>query len=849
MERFFDESGGMQLVLHSPFGSRLNRAWGLALRKRFCRKFNFELQAAATEDAIILSLGPTHSFPLAEVYQYLNAKTVRHLLVQALLDAPMFAVRWRWNAGRALAILRFAGGRKVPPQLQRMQAEDLVSLVFPDQLACFENIQGEREIPDHPLVSQTIRDCLTEAMDIDHLEALLARIETGEVRLLARDLREPSPLAQEILNAKPYAFLDDAPLEERRTQAVMSRRWLDPKTAADLGSLDSDAIARVRTEAWPDPLNADELHDALLLTGFLTAEEGAAWTGLFESLVAEGRATVLRPGAAADASPVASGMADMAGAEAPPASPASPLWVAAERLHQFTALFPKATLEPHITSPGTETATRDEALLELCRSRLEALGPVTPDTLAAPLGLPGAAMAAPLAALESEGFVIQGTFTPGVQETEWCDRRLLARIHRYTLNRLRREIEPVSADVFMRYLFRHHGMLPSEQGEGPASLSRVVELLEGFEAAAVAWEGDILPARVKEYDPAWLDALCLSGKILWGRLTVSRSKNGRQVSPLRTTPIAFLDRRRAGDWIRYAAAPSGDDAPLRSSSETVLGYLKTRGASFFPEIAEGTRLLPEQVNEALAELAAAGLVTADGFAGLRALLAAPSRSDTRRRRATAYTIEEAGRWTLFGSGRGVAGEKTRSGGQPGSTMGAAQTAGAVRDAAGSSPDADQSLERIAWALLRRYGIVFKRLLERESCLPPWRIMLRVYHRLEARGEIRGGRFVAGFSGEQFALPEAVGALREIRRARPDDPWVSVSGADPLNLAGILTPGPRVPALPGNRILFKGGDVVAVRVAGEVRMLSVLESGEAWKARKALDRQPYPPRLRVYLGRR
>jgi ATP-dependent Lhr-like helicase len=518
---------------------------------------------------------------------------------------------------------------------------------------------------------------------------------------------------------------------------------------------------------------------------------------LFKTLVADGRATVLHPS---------------------PEGPA--LWVAAERLFQFSAAFPEAAWAPPIAPPGPETATRDEALVELCRSRLESLGPATPEALGAPLGLSASDVAAPLAALESEGFAIQGTFTPGTTVTEWCDRRLLARIHRYTLNRLRREIEPVTADTFMRFLFRRHGMLPAEMGEGPASLARMVELLEGFEAAAVAWEGDILPARIKEYDPAWLDALCLSGRIQWGRLTVSRSKNGRQGSPLRTTPIALLDRRRAGDWIRCAAPNPGEDHPLRSSSQTVLGFLKTRGASFFSEIAEGARLLPEQVKEALGELVAAGLVTADGFAGLRAILASPARSDARHRRRSGYTVEEAGRWTLLGAGRGVAGA-----------------------------DADAAMERIAWTLLRRYGVVFKRLLERESCLPPWRTLLRVYHRLEARGEIRGGRFVAGFSGEQFALPEAVGALREIRRAKPEDPWVSVSGADPLNLAGILTPGPRVPALPGNRILFRGGDVLGVRVAGETRMLAVLETGEAWKARKALERQPFPPRLRAYLGRR
>src|SRR6185436_6361112 len=289
-ERFFDESGGMQLVIHSPFGSRINRAWGLALRKRFCRQFNFELQAAATEDGLLLSLGPQHSFPLENVFRFLHPDTVRDILVQALLDAPMFGTRWRWNTTIALAIPRNRGGRKVPPQLQRMEADDLLAAAFPDAAACLENIPGDREVPNHPLVRQTIDDCVHEAMDLDGLITVLRRIDAGEIRCVARDLPEPSPLAHEILNARPYAFLDDAPLEERRTQAVYARRSLEPRSAEDLGALDSAAIERVRDEAWPEVEHADELHDALQVSGFLTAREGASgrngvpWTGYFEEL-------------------------------------------------------------------------------------------------------------------------------------------------------------------------------------------------------------------------------------------------------------------------------------------------------------------------------------------------------------------------------------------------------------------------------------------------------------------------------------------------------------------------------------------------------------------------------------
>src|SRR2546425_1362897 len=297
VERFFDENGSTHVVIHAPFGSRLNRAWGLALRKRFCRTFNFELQAAATEDSIVLSLGPTHSFPLDTIFNYLNSKTVCDVLTQALLGAPMFNIRWRWNATRALAIPRWRSGGKVAPQLQRMAAEDLLALVFPDQVACAENLTGPIEVPTHPLVAQTIRDCLEEAMDLRGLERLLQSIERGERSLIAREMTEPSPLAAEILTAKPYAFLDDAPAEERRTLAVMNRRFLDAESAADLGKLDMAAIERVRREAWPQAENADELHDALMQLGFVTVQEGLKndWQSFMDELVSERRASVLDP--------------------------------------------------------------------------------------------------------------------------------------------------------------------------------------------------------------------------------------------------------------------------------------------------------------------------------------------------------------------------------------------------------------------------------------------------------------------------------------------------------------------------------------------------------------------------
>ncbi len=781
LERFFDEAGDMHLVVHSPLGGRINRAWGLALRKRFCRKFNFELQAAATEDAIVLSLGATHSFPLMEAARYLHPATVRPLLVQALLDAPLFNARWRWTASIALALLRFRGGRRVPPQIQRMEAEDLVAVVFPDQLACLENVAGDREVPDHPLVNQVVHDCLHVAMDVVGLEHLLAGIHGGRIRVTAADLTEPSPLAQEVLNARPYAFLDDAPLEERRTRAVASRRWLDPDTAAELGRLDPDAIARVRGEAWPDPRTPDELHDALLLSGFLAESEGSGhWRALLDVLLADGRAVRWRQGDTAD-----------------------PLWVATERLPEVQRAFPGGHPEPEARVPA-EYARRDwttaAAARELARGRLEALGPVAPGTI----GLAEELADGALLALESEGFAMQGRFTPGSGQTEWCERRLLARIHRYTLARLRREIEPVSAQVFMRFLFAWQRV--TDELTGAEGTAAAVRQLEGYEAPAAAWESDILPARVADYDADHLDGLCLSGRILWTRLACARAAGRGGPGPVRNTPVAFLPRRVAGLW-RSLAAAGGQVGPRRMSSRAQRLYraLCAGGARFFDELAEGTGMLPAEAEDALRELVSAGMAVADSYQGLRAMLAsAPRRGRGRRRGGPG--VAEAGRWA------------------------AVEPAPSVSS---SSPDA---VEHAALVLLRRYGVVFRALLAREAAwLPPWRDLLPAYRRLEARGEIRGGRFVGGFSGEQYALPEAVGKLRTVRDAPASGRWAVITAADPLNLSGVVIPGDRVAALAGNRLLFRDGLLVAALIAGHASSVTPLSPAEEWRARDLLTR--------------
>ncbi len=816
IERFFDEVGGMQLVIHSPYGSRINRAWGLALRKRICRKFNFELQAAATEDNIVLSLTRAHSFDLDEVRHYLHSASVRQVLIQALLDAPMFVTRWRWVAGVSLALPRFRGGKKVPPQLARMDAEDLIAAIFPDQLACAENLVGEREIPDHPLVRQTISDCLVEAMDIDGLSRILTRLEAGEIDVVTRDLTEPSPLALEVLSARPYAYLDDAPLEERRTQAVMSRRWLAPEAAADIGRLDSEAIARVRSEAWPEPANADELHDALSWLGFLTAEEAAAqpkWGEWFAELAGDRRAAHLFV-AAADAGVQRPLDSSLRGNDDEKAS----LWIAAERLPQFRALWPGARLDPPIAAPA-EYAEREwapeEALREIIRGRLEGLGPTVADTLAASLGWEPKDIAAALASLEAEGFALRGRFTANAAAEEWCERRLLARIHRYTVGRLRAEIQPVAARDFLRFLCSWQRASPDARMEGPDAVEILVRQLEGFEAPAGAWETEILPARLSDYEPSWLDDQCLSGRIVWARLRPRNARpNGgeRNPTPVRTTPITILARRNASLWAALSATP--DTKPCSSKAQAVVDFIRQYGASFFDELVEGTGLLRPQIEEALAELVALGLVNSDSFAGLRALLVPADRRTGRRGRRTAiFRMEDAGRWTL------------------------------AHRAPPQAQTPPPAVEHVARTLLLRYGVVFWRLLEREALwLPPWRDLLRVYRRLEARGEIRGGRFVAGFSGEQFALPDAIGALRKTRRKQASGDWISLSGADPLNLAGILTPGPKLAALTGNRVLYRDGLPIALLAGGEVQFLEALDPATQWEARKALLRGAVPASL-------
>lgn len=815
-ERFFDESGGMQLVIHSPLGARINRAWGLAMRKRFCRSFDFELQASADDNGIVLSIGPQHSFPIEQLFTMLNERNARGLLEQAMLAVPMFNVRWRWNITRALAVLRQQGGKKVPPPLQRFRADDLLSAVFPASTQCLEHITGDIEIPDHPIVAQTVHDCMHEAMDLDRWLAVLGDIAEGRIELIPRDTREPSPFSYEILNANPYAFLDDAPLEERRARAVATRRTLDVDALRDLARLDPDAIAQVRAEAWPLVRDAEELHDALLSMVALPADEGQPWGGWFDELLRSGRATVAR---------LPDGRS---------------YWIAAERWPLWQAVHPDATAEPvpHLPPALQGEFAASEATVAIVRGRLECSGPLRAGQVADDFALRPAAVGAALEALEGEGFVLRGHFTPparpdaqhheqaastnGSQQThgatatngngkpaasteiEWCERRLLARIHRLTLDGARRQVQPVERHVFLRFLLEHQHAARESRLEGRGGVREVVSQLEGFELPAGAWEHDVLASRVRDYDPSWLDELTLSGEVTWGRLQPPRKAedavpSGSAIS--RVVPIALVNRADL-DWLlppeRHDTLPHA-----RGNAQLVYESLAQHGALFFHDLVSVTGLLPSQLEDALSELAALGLITADGFAPIRSLVDRERRAPLRRRtRRPSRSYHRGGRWSRF---PGYVGEVERK----------------------------DRHEHWARLLLRRYGVVFYDLLAREDVAPAWRDLVPIYRRMEARGEIRGGRFVAGVAGEQYALSDVVGKLRRVRDSESRGTWVVLSAADPLNLVGILTTGGRLPATRSNALIVRDGRLIATRQAGEITFHVDVDAHERERMARAM----------------
>jgi ATP-dependent helicase Lhr and Lhr-like helicase len=758
LERFFDDAGGMQLIGHAPFGARLNRALGLALRKRFCVTFDFELQAAASDDAILLSLGPQHSFPLDRVPRFLASGTVEEVVRQAVLTAPMFAARWRWNLNTSLAVLRMRGGRKNPPAIQRMEADDLMAAVFPTLAACQENVApGPLEIPDHLLVRQTLDDCLRDAMDIDGLKDLVAGIESGRIRVIVRDTTEPSVLAHEILNGRPFTYLDDAPLEERRSRAVPLRRGL-PVEPHELDTLDRAAIERVAEQVRPDPRDEHELHD--LLMNVIATRPVADWRPSFDTLVAGRRAVEFH-------------------------TSADVMWSAVERLPWTQVLFPDGRPVPaHPCAVATEPPDEDVAAADALRGHLEYRGPGTVRELTAITALTEPLIVRGLARLEAEGFAIRGHFSsPGGPE-EYCSRRLLARIHAYTRQRRRREIEPVTPRDFMRFLLRWQHAAAGTGREGRFGVLAVIEQLQGFEIATGAWERAVLAARVDGYRREWLDELCMSGQVCWGRLSVRDTEpevapRRGGLTPSRATPITLAIRDDLPWLLRAARGELSPAEPTDGRTRDVLDTLRQHGALFRPDIAALTGRLPYEVDEALWDAVARGLVTADGFRAVRSLLRrgtaeryAPTRGLRRGLRAATGT---SGRWSLL--------------------------PGPARET-----DRDELAEAVAEQLVSRWGVVFRDVVSRETLAVPWRDVLWAFRRMEARGTIRGGRFVTGFSGEQYAHPDAIDVLKSVRKQQHSGETVQISAADPLNLTGIVLPPPRVPAIAAHTVTYVDGVV-------------------------------------------
>ena len=830
-ERFFDEGGGQQLILHAPFGGRLNKAWGLALRKRFCRGFNFELQAAATDNGINISLAEQHSFPLMDVFQFLSEHTARELLEQASIPSPLFKNRWRWAAGRSLQLLRMQKGKRVAPQVQRTRSDDLLASVFPHASACPETMTGDIEIPDHPLVREVMRDTLTEAMDIDGLEALLRGIASGAITCLAVDTPVPSQFAHELINAMPYAYLDEADAAARRARAVQLRRTLPDAVTDGAGRLDQAAIDSVRETLWPDVRDEHELHDLLLQLGalplaFLEAQAAAKprgmqhWGEFFARLEGKGRAVRLRVGEALS-------------------------WVAAERLEDARLLWPAAEVMaaggevPAVSEsraervfagteyrPAQPVSPRDGAVASAVQGWMQLLGPLTAESLAALLQLETTEVYQSLLMAEMQGLAMRGVFErakpsdDAPEKIEWCERRILQRIHRLTLSGLRKSVEPVSAAVFNRWLQEWQHVAPDAQVSGEEGVLAALEQMEGFEAPACEWERTLLPMRVRDYDPRWLDQLCLAGVVGWGRISPhpawSEADGGapRRVIPTGAAPITFFLRESA-DWLPEAlAAKCVEESALAQAlspeAQRLRALLAERGAAFTADLQRLSGLTKQAVNTGLWELATAGLASADGFDQLRALMD-PRRKSVHLEQTPAISLKKraaarttAGRWSLLCEEASAETISTDKG-----------------EAAIQQARAQQaSLESHARVLLCRYGVLFRELLTRESNAPKWRDLLPHLRRLEARGEVRGGRFVSGPFGEQFALPEAVEGLREARRKQAErsmEPVLTLAAADPLNLAGILVPGERVAAIPGRTVTFQCGaavDALAPDVVGE-----------------------------------
>ncbi|HLW71299.1 MAG TPA: hypothetical protein VKS22_11830, partial [Candidatus Binataceae bacterium] len=784
VERFFDGLGGTQIVIHAPFGIRLNRALGLALRKRLCQTFDFEIQASAIDDAVLLALNSRHSFPLEQILSMITSRSARTTLTQALLDAPMFEVRFRHVATRALSILRSSQGRKIPAWIQRLRTQELITALFPGRNACFENRPIKVELPDHFVVNEAMRECLTETADIECLEQLLRGVEDGSIRTVFVDSTAPSVFAHRILLAWDYSFLDDGERANRRSRTVTMNRAMaeDVFRTEDLAELlAADAIERVAAEIDGRAPNArarnpDELAELIRAHGFLPL------AGVSDRV-------------AADGSIILAGLEQQARVIRAILAPDAPeVLLTREDVGLFAAAYPNATALAAPPSPS-EAFEIDSAREEVVRRALAISPPATPNELARLLWLPPAAIAQALAALEAKGAVFRGHFTPrpeanGVGEQdateEWCDRYVLERIHRQTLNKLRAEVEPCADHEFAAFRLTWNHCGAARLDPGPDSVRAVIEQLAGLAYPPEYWESAILPARIRDYRPEHLDLLCLSGEFAWLAAPMEDDASPAEQFPTR---VAFVARRAA------QLAPR-ELPPLSDADAQLLATMRDHGAQYLDQIADHANLPERDVLAGLWRLAAAGAVSNDSFAPLRLIAAEPEAARTLARNGAAHvpTRHDAavrarlksslsGRWSLAASAH-PAGELKHE----------ATAADRVRD--------------LAAVLLTRHGILAREMLALEQFDLTWRELAFALRRMEYAGLIRRGWFVRALSGEQYATPEALATLHAIRAGQVDDNTCAVMNAlDPANPFGVLLPGCGVTRESTNLLVVAGGSVI------------------------------------------
>jgi len=829
VERFFDGLGGTQVVIHSPFGMRVNRGLGLAIRKRLCQSFDFEIQASAIDDAVLLALNARHSFPLESLMAMISSRSVRHVLGQALLAAPMFEVRMRHVATRALAVMRSSRGRKVPAWIQRLRAQELAAAIFPGREACQENRPPDVELPEHFIATETMHECLTESTDIGRIEELLRAIEQGATRVVTVDAIAPSVFAHRILLAWDYSFLDDGERANRRSRTVSLNRAMaeDVLRTEDLSAmLAADAVESVEAEVSGRAMarrarDRDELYQMIrahgaLATSVLEERVAGEANAVLSALEGEGRVVRVR---------FSSGAAEML--------------IAGEDVALFGAAYPDALFERHAEAqPPVESSLpaleADDAEREIVRRAMATSGPVEIAELAERLKMAPATLEKHLLALEAKGLIFRGHFTPRrpalgatrgravtagaatASPEQWCDRYNLEKIHRLTLNRLRAETEPCADHDYAAFRLRWNHVGGAGIAADQSGVAAVLEQLSGVALSPELWERAILPARIPGYRPEWLDLLCLGGEVVWAAVP---GEDAADEVPAR---ITFLRRRRAGAARFNEAAADDAAAEFTDRDERrVFLALAAGGAQYLDQLAERAGMAERTVLAALWRLAAAGRVSNDSFAPLRLLWAAPeavramapgahrrARHDAALRARLRSSVT--GRWSALGTGtaaQAAAPVPSTGSGGAGGIAGSAPSGAGEACASARVSERDLARER-AETLLNRNGIVTREMLGLESEPMAWHEISFALRRMEYAGSIRRGYFVRGLSGEQYALPAALEMLAASRNLNParEHP-IALSAADPANPYGAVLPGCGVAREAGNFVVLRAGRVM------------------------------------------